>query len=639
MKIVFKLLRTYFMFLSMFTAFRLLLFVVEIDQLETISEVLGNIFKAFLMGLRFDLVITGYAMALPALVLFVSDLLNFHSRKLNIIILSYCYALFVLTATIAAIDVPYFSQFFERISVTVFEWLAYPVFVLKMVLQEPIFLVFSIPLILMLWLFYKPFKRTLLTDHQSHDSTLKKSAIALVCLLLMFLGIRGRLTIKSPIRIGTAYFCDNPFLNQLGLNPVFTLLKTTLESFEKDNQTLNLMDAEKAETIVRNSLPPNQNFIENSPIARRIVPDTTVSNKPNVVLVIMESMGAKWMERHGGPKNLTPFLDSLSQKSLYFNKVYTAGKHTYNGIFSTLYSFPSLYRRHAMKNMDKFNGMVHTLNKNGYQTAFCIPHDGQFDNTEGFLISNGFKEVISQKNYPSKQVKTTMGVPDDFMFRYVLPSMNEFAQQDRPFFYAFMTASNHGPYYIPDYFSPPTENIKEQGVAYADWALKQFFKAASKQPWFDDTIFVFIADHGMPRNTPYELTLAHHHTPLIVYNSTLFQKPQLIEKIGSQIDVLPTIMGLLKLPYLNNTMGIDLLSENRPYVLLNDDDKMGVLDHEYLYIFKENEYQKLYKYHENNSTSYTDILPEKATEMEQYARAYLQVYQNMLKTKQTFVKE
>lgn len=290
-----------------------------------------------------------------------------------------------------------------------------------------------------------------------------------------------------------------------------------------------------------------------------------------------------------------------------------------------------------MKKIGKFNGISNTLKKHGYQTIFFTTHDGQFDNVEGFLTNNDFERIISQKNYPYKEVKTTLGVPDDYMFRFSIPIHNELEENAAPFLSVYVTASDHGPYYIPEYFLPKVDDIKKQIVQYADWSLEKIVEISSKQTWFNNTIFVFIADHGVPLSAPYDMSLDYHHTPLIFYAPNIFDTTQTINCIGGQIDVFPTIMGLLQLPYINNTLGIDLFEETRPYIIINDDDKIGVLDNQFLLIMKEGEKSKLYEYKNHDKSNFIDKFSDKAKEMEIYAKSNMQVYQNMIIYNETYV--
>ena len=348
-------------------------------------------------------------------------------------------------------------------------------------------------------------------------------------------------------------------------------------------------------------------------------------------------MSAAKMSRHGNAHHLTPFLDSLANQSYYFENIYTAGKHTFNGILGTLFSFPALYRQHPLKNIRKYNGLGSTLHGLGYSTIYFTTHDGQFDNIEGFLRANDFDRIVSQKDYPSKEVKTTLGVPDDFLFEFAVPVIDELSRKEKPFFATFMTASDHGPYYIPDYFTPKNTEIKQQIVEYADWSLQKFVRLASQKEWFKNTIFVFVADHGAPLTAAYDISLDYFHSPLIFYAPGLFDQPAVFDCIGGQIDVFPTLMGLLHLPYVNNSLGVDLIQSQRPYIFINDDDKIGILDQENLLILNSKKCNGLYHYRNSDTTNYVDIYPELVNEMASYATANLQVFQSMLNKKQTRV--
>ena len=185
-------------------------------------------------------------------------------------------------------------------------------------------------------------------------------------------------------------------------------------------------------------------------------------------------------------------------------------------------------------------------------------------------------------------------------------TINKFYKKGAPFLVAFMTTSDHGPYYLPKYFTPHTDKIKEQMVEYADWSLKKFISLAKGTKWFDNTIFVFVADHGAPINVRYPIPLNYHHSPLIFYAPKIL-KPKLFNCIGGQIDIFPTLMGILKQPYINNTLGIDLINEKRPYIFINGDDKVAALDTEFLFILKGKE-KMLYKYKMDDKTNYINNL-------------------------------
>jgi phosphoglycerol transferase MdoB-like AlkP superfamily enzyme len=629
---IFVILKTYFLVIVIFSIYRALLFITETSRVDFDQVSTLTIIQSFIMGIRFDIVISGYILFFPAFILLLQDILKLEKYWIRHILFYWIFTLFSIAFIISSADIPYFNQFYDRFSIGAFEWIENFDFVFSMIIQEPKYFLIIIPFIILEIIFFLLLKKIFNNIKQEHVkiNLYLNIVISLIFLFIMFIGIRGRIQQKSPIRVGTAYFSDNSFLNKLGLNPVFTLMQSYIDSKDNKNKVVNLMDKKLAIQNVQKYL--NIKYPQyKSPIARKIVPDTISEIKPNIVLIIMESMSAAKMKRHGNKKNLTPFLDSLSNNSLYFENIYTSGKHTFNGIFSSLFSFPALFRQHTMKQIRKYDGISSTLLKLGYSTTYFTTHDSQFDNVEGFLRANDFQNIISQSNYPMNEIKTTLGVPDDYMFRYSIPVINKLYKKDKPFFVTFMTASDHGPYYIPDYFHPKSKEIKEQIVEYADWSLRKFIHLSSKQEWFDNTIFVFVADHGAPLNAVYDISLNYFHTPLIFYAPKVVESNEVRKEIGSQIDIYPTIMGLIKQPYINNTLGIDLLKERREFAIINDDDKIGIIDSTYFCIMRKNsEELTLYKYKQKDKKNYFEQENKQADKMVEYAKSTLQTYQEMI---------
>ena len=599
-----------------------------------------TIVKSFIMGVRFDVVISGYILILPTLIFLTLEAIRYRSKAVKQFFFYWIFVLFTIAFTVSTVDIPYFNQFYDRFSIGAFEWIESCKIVISMILQEPKYFLFIIPFILLETVFYILLKKIFEQENKTQKiNFFLNTFVSLIFLAIVFLGIRGRIEEKSPIRIGTAYFSNNSFLNKLGLNPSFSLMRSYLDMKDENNRVVKFMDNKLAIEKVQKNLGITKTQY-NSPIARYVQPDTLLNAQPNVVLIIMESMSAAKMKRHGSAEELTPFLDSLSNNSIYFENIYTTGKHTFNGIFSTLFSFPALYRQHSMKTNNQYDGISTSLLNNGYSTTYFTTHDSQFDNIEGFLRLNDFQNIISQSDYPVSEVKTTLGVPDDFMFRFSIPKINELAEKENPFFVTFMTTSDHSPFYVPENFQPKAKAIESQIVQYADWSLQQFIQLASKEAWFNNTIFVFVADHGAAINAKYDIPLNYFHTPLIIYAPEIFMANEVHEKIGSQIDVYPTIMGLIKQIYVNNTLGIDLLKEERKFTIINDDDKVGILDTDYLCIMKNNGAKlELYKYKEQDKSNYFNQEKEKALEMADYAKSNMQVHQIMISEGKTTLKD
>ena len=618
--------KLYLLLLAIYFAFRVALLLLNLDRVG--STTTWEVVQAFVMGVRFDIVTIGFVIAIPTIIL---TIFSFFRKKSHTFELVYTWVLtvcFTITFGICAADIPYFDQFFDRFNITAFEWMATgdSAFVFKMVWEEPTYILMMLPVLGAGFVFWFFTNRIMKRSTGWESVSYVRYSVATVLLWgLVFIGMRGRLNEKSPIMVGTAYFGNNAMLNQLGLNPNFTLARSWLDAKNPDNQKVRFMSDEAAIALVQKNLGienPDAEF----PIAREVVSDS-VSNNYNVIVVIMEGMSYNKTAHGGNTRNLTPFLDSLMCNSLSFNNCYTSGTHTYCGIYSTFVSYPVIFRNMPLKRIPvlQYDGIAATLQKNGYQTAYFTTHDKEFDNVAGFLTQNGVERIVSQADYPIAEVKTTLGVPDDFMFRFAMPIFDEMASNDRPFFAAMMTASDHGPFYVPEYFKAKNDDVRYQITEYADWSLRRFIEMAQEKPWFDNTLFVFVADHGAALDTDYSIPLSYFHSPLVFYMPKHLQAVE-SEAIASQMDIFPTVMGILGKGYVNNSFGIDLRKESRRYAYFMGDDKYGVLDHEWLLINKPSEEQVgLYRYVEKDKKNYISEYPEVAEEMKKYAESAWQV--------------
>lgn len=628
--------KLYLLLLAIYFAFRLALLLLNLDRVGETTA--WDVIQAFIMGVRFDIVSIGFVISIPTIIL---TIFSFFGKKSRIFEQIYTWVLtvcFTITFGICAADIPYFDQFFDRFNITAFEWMATgdSVFVFKMIFEEPTYILMMLPVLACGFIFWF-FANRIMKRSTGWESVnyARYGVYTLLLSGLIFIGMRGRLNEKSPIMVGTAYFGNNAMLNQLGLNPNFTLARSWLDSKDPDNKKVRFMSDDEAIAIVQQNLGienPDPDF----PIAREVASDS-VSNDYNVIVVIMEGMSYNKTTHGGNTRNLTPFLDSLMSNSLSYNKCYTTGTHTYCGIYSTSVSYPVVFRNHALKRIPvlQYDGLAATLQRYGYQTAYFTTHDKEFDNVAGFLSQNGVERIVSQADYPVSEVKTTLGVPDDYMFRFAMPIFDEMASNGRPFCATMMTASDHGPFYIPEYFTPKNDDVRYQITEYADWSLRRFIEMASEKPWFDNTLFVFVADHGAALDTDYSIPLSYFHSPLVFYMPKHLESIE-NECIASQMDVFPTVMGILGKSYVNNTFGIDLRKEIRKYVYFMGDDKYGVLDGDWLLINKPSEEQiGLYKYVEKEKKNYILEYPEIAQEMQKYGESAWQVSEYQQDKKKT----
>ena len=627
--------------LLFFAAFRLVLYLQGYDYLagENLSALTRA--EAFARGLWLDNVVACYIMILPLTAVSVCALMGYYGRALFRSIGLFFSVFYVLAFAISAADIPYFAYFFKHINASIFNWFGYTGTTLGLMFGEfsyivafVLFLCFSF---LFVYLARLLRKRTCLdiqrvSPEKFHWNNEGLTLLASIVLIggCMF-GIRGRVG-YNPIKVSAAYYCNNTFLNQLGVSPTFNLLRSSLEASKSENREIDLMDEQEAIARVRQELHIADSLPEVSPVARR-VENPGEPTRQNVVLIFMESMSAELMGHFGNPWQLTPFLDTIATQSLCFNRFFSAGTHTNHAIHSTLYSYPALMKRNSMKGavIPFFAGLPTILQDNGYSTLFFMTHESQYDNMNGYLRTNGFDHIFAQENYPKEKVVNSFGVQDDFLYQYAVSVLSQTARESKPFFAALLSISNHPPYVIPKDFKAHSNTDELRIVEFADHALKEFIDRARQEEWFDNTIFVFVGDHGKLVGTPRsDMPLSFNHVPLLIYSPATIE-PRQIDDLGGQTDIAPTLLGLLQIDYTDNGFGIDLLREKRRAVVFTSDDAIGCVNDSLFYIYKPKEDQEWLLAHEKAIEQSGDIADKEARQsLRDYSFAVLQTAQYLM---------
>ncbi len=284
----------------------------------------------------------------------------------------------------------------------------------------------------------------------------------------------------------------------------------------------------------------------------------------NVVLISVESLGAEFLGVYGNRRGLTPYLDKLSSESLWFSRVYSSGNRTVRGMEALALALPpppgqSIVRR--PNNAGLFS-LASVFDRHGYTSAFAYGGYGYFDNMNAFFDSNGYR-VIDRRSIPSEriQVETIWGVADEHLFDYVLEEIDrEHAAQPRhPVFVHVLTTSNHRPYVYPEgRIDIPSGSGRDGAVKYTDYAIGRFIEQARSHSWFADTVFVVVADHGANARSGMQIPVDKYLIPLFVY-SPKHIAPRRFDRLMSQIDIAPTLLGLLDFSYTSKFFGRDVL--------------------------------------------------------------------------------
>jgi phosphoglycerol transferase MdoB-like AlkP superfamily enzyme len=579
-------------------------------------EAFSSYFSAFLIGLRFDLIITSYLLMLPALVLFVLEF--FKENKIVLLILRVFLILLSIPALfIACADIPYFSQFGSHINKSVMVWSLSPGYALKLIFSSFYYWGFSLAF-LVLFIFYWIFLRRLFSNYsknklENNTSIKKKLLFFLALAFILFAFARGRLASKSTMHEGMAIVSQNAFVNQIALNANFTLIKSLgRKELNKDYLKNIDIDLKTCSTFYNQNYFP-KNGIINEPIVSKTPLDSI--NKLNVIVVLMESLNMSKMGYYKH-KNLSPYLNSLAKESVFFDRFFSSGIHTFNGLFSTTTGFPSIYTEQGLRECTKqpFTTLATLLKPYGYHSYFCTTHDAVFDNMEGFFKLNGYDNLISESDFSITESIGVTGVPDHLLYKKLIERINT-DEKNNAFVAYVMTGTDHGPWHIPTDidFKPTGSSYQENASLYADWAVKEFIEEAKKQAWYQNTVFVFLGDHGQIMNDPYDMPITYHHTPLIIHCPKVLQS-SVNHHLGYQPDVVRTISSVLKVDYPNFSFGENILEKTRPFVFFSADDKLGYVTEDDLFFyhtFSDNQ-KKLVRYSEFGTKNLYDDNKQRA---------------------------
>jgi len=608
------LIATHVTLLAFLSFARLVLYFSYRDAMLSGSQTLSSVFPAFVRGLWFDNVVACYVM-LPALALLVvTSVCCVFARWTRVAAQVWLTVGGIFAFCIAIGDVPYFNYFFKHLNSSIFQWTSDASTAAKMIVGERSYwfyvLLSIVGSIALAWIYnrYRRWADRKIAKADDGAKNWKKIACVLLSGLaligLCIFGIRGR-TGYNPIKISQAYYCKDPFLNQLGIAPTFNLLTSVLDDHRRENKEYHLMPTNDAITLVRSDLGLTEPCDSQHIVRREVSFSNEIKTQPNVVVILMESMSASLLQTFGQSKALTPVLDSLYRQStsnattdgvMAFTRCYSAGIHTNHGLTASLYGLPAVMKRNLMKGTvtPHRRGLPNYLHDLGYQTMFFMTHESQYDNMNAFFRTNGYDEVYGEEHYPREKRVNAFGVSDDFLFDFAFRKIQDKARSSKPFFATLLTITNHPPFVVPDYFKSPFSEPEDQVVAYADACIGKFLQRARAEKWYDNTIFVVLGDHGkIVGKSKTELPESYNHIPLLIFGHPVASKQY--DGLAGQIDVTPTIMSLLRRSYVDDSFGVDLLSHRRDMLFYSADNQLVARSDSALYIYVP-ELQKSFTY-------------------------------------------
>ena len=539
----------------------------------------------------FDLAVSLYIFVLYAIyLLFLPQKWN-DSYVNRILTYTGCFLAFLLSMFTFFAEVSFWFEFESRFNFIAVDYLVYTFEVVNNINQS-----FPLPYLiagmitgslLVVGIFYK--KMVFAVNFHSATPFRQRLTITACILICVF-------TSYMLLQNSWADTGNNRYNNELAKSGIFSFF-AAFRNNELDYNAFYLKRNEREvfQTASNELAEPGTQIPKNQFSIRRFVANPGEVRKPNIIMVTVESLSASFMNTFGSNKNLTPVLDSLVRESLVFTDMYATGTRTVRGMEALTLSIPptpgnSIVRRQDNKNL--FNiGTV--FRQAGYSRTFFYGGDGYFDNMNAFFGNNGY-DIIDRgrKIVPGEHLHTARtfipdqnvhfenawGICDEDLYDAVIRDADRKDSRSQPFFDFVMTTSNHTPYTYPEgKVGIPSGSGRDGAVKYTDYAIGAFLKKIQKKAWFKNTVIIFIADHCASSAGKNEIDVAKYHIPCLIYNLCP-SHPSIIDVQCSQIDLYPTLFGLLRWKYPSNFYGRNvLLPGYRPRAFVGTYQKLGYL--------------------------------------------------------------
>ncbi|HEX6535281.1 MAG TPA: LTA synthase family protein [Gemmatimonadaceae bacterium] len=547
------LVRYYLFWVALFVLARLLFLAYHAARASRLSAAtLGGV---VLHGLRMDLSAAAYLTVIPALLVVIGAVAG--ARLLRRVVDVYSAAAIVFVSLLTVVDLELYSAWGFRLDATPLEFLRTPREAIASMESSPLVrlaLILVVVAALALLAYRRIVARRAPADE---ERSWRGAAAALVVLALLIIPIRGGLQ-WTPLNQSSVYFAADDFANQAALNVGWNFFHSlgTSRALERTNP-YTALDAPTARMVADSLLASTDASAR--PLLRIA--------HPNVILIIWESLTAKVVGRLGGVPGVTPCLDSLSHEGVWFDHIYASGDRSAKGLVAILSGFPAQPHVQIMNTPNKaakLPMLSRDFGAAGYSTSFYYGGELAFANIKSYLLGGRFERIIGESAFDEADRNSKWGAHDHVVLGRLL---GDVTRMRRPFFATLFTLSSHEPFEIPVPARFPGSDVRDEFLsahAYTDQSVGAFIRAAQREPWWDSTLVVIVADHGhpLPRTSAAvgEGAASRYHIPMLWLGGALAVHDTVIHRIGSQTDLAPTLLAQLHLPHARYRWGRDLLA-------------------------------------------------------------------------------
>lgn len=520
--------------------------------------------QVLLQGIRADIIVMGLLLLLPVLLIPLASLRGLGKVWFQF---SYfwCFGALVLLVFMELATPAFILQYDVRPNRLFIEYLKYP----KEVLST-LWFGFRLPLVLGLvatlglsWVMRRIFRAGKCTLNSW--SVGKTFGLWFIALLLLFAGIRST-TEHRPANPALFAITSDAMVNSLVISSTYSVLYAIYNLKHEAHSSQMYGKLPLDQMLQRNLDWPWLNSYQfnnsNYPTAHWQQAVVKRAKPLNLVIVLQESLGATFVQSLGGLP-VTPELEKLKQQGLWFEQLYATGTRSVRGIEAVVAGFPPTPAQSTVKlsnSQQHFTTLASILKAQGYQTQFIYGGEAHFDNMRSFFTGNGIDQIVDQSQMKKAVFTGSWGASDEDVFATAHQQLTALYQQNRPFFSLIFTSSNHEPFEFPDdridlYEEP--KNRVNNAVKYADWAMGQFFNKAKQSAYWQDTLFLIVADHDNRVYGDNLIPVEKFHIPGLILGADT--KPEQLHTLASQIDLAPTLLSMMGISSCHTMTGRDLM--------------------------------------------------------------------------------
>ena len=613
-KYVIFLVKILIFFLVLFASMRIV-FIVNYWHLVNVDMVpFTEILKGFFKALPLDIATACYIIPIPALVMFIFTCLN---KNISYRWMRwYFYVIIALYILAVMGEIGIYGEWGTKLSAKALAYLENPSEVMNTASTQQSVLLISLWAcftLLFCWWYVRWIEPSNIIKRERKTDWFMYPSVFVLVFGLMFLGMRGGVG-EIPISTSSGYFSNYKIVNIMTVNPAYNLMENISNSRKLDTKAhFNFMDTERAETITKET--------------HQVECDSTVmvlkNDRPNILIVLLESWSADLIESLGGDPRIAPNFHSLEKDGILFTNFYASANRSQQGIASIIGGLPGLPVTTITNHQEKYYAIpsiVKSLDSVGYYTSFYFGGELNYGNILSYLRYNEFNRIVEGKDVNEHFHKGKLGIQDADMLPWAAKDINS---QPEPFFTTIFTLSSHSPYDYPKIFDemqwPQLEKDFINSAKYTDIAIKLFMDKAKQQPWYENTLFMFMADHSHPSDKNHKMeSFAYHKIPLLLYGEPIIDslRGTTFDKICGNTDVPATILAQLGLNHEEFFWSKNVFNTcYRPFAFFELNSGLGWKTEEGEYVLSA----------ENNIT--TNTFPkDKSDSLTQQGKAYMQYH-------------